>query len=102
MLATAATALVLLHGAVSIGPTTPVCQAGVPCSKPAAHVALTFTRGASVVIAKTDARGRYRVSLRAGVWQVHASAGMWIKPATFTVPRAATATRNFAIDTGIR
>ena len=102
MLATAATALVLLHGAVTVGPITPVCHEGTPCSKPAVRVVLTFTRGASVVLAKTDAHGRYRVSLRPGVWKVRASIGMSMRPATFTVPRAATATRNFAIDTGIR
>lgn len=102
VLATAVTALVLLHGAVTIGPTAPVCKVGTPCTKPAARVVLTFTRGAAVVTAKTDTQGRYRVSLRAGIWKVRASVGMSMRPTTFTVPRAATATRNFDIDTGIR
>ena len=99
---TAVVALVLLHGTVTIGPTTPVCRVGVPCDKPAAKVTLTFTRPGRVVRAVTDAKGHYRVSLQAGTWNVRASAGMYIKPAKFVVPQALTATRNFAIDTGIR
>jgi hypothetical protein len=95
-------ALVLLHGAVRIGPTTPVCRAGVPCSKPAAHVVLTFSRGTSRVRVTTDARGRYRVRIAAGTWTVRANAGMRIAPVRIVVPRAETAVRNFAIDTGIR
>ncbi len=95
-------ALVLLHGTVTIGPTTPVCRAGQPCSKPAAHVRLTFARGTTVVRVVTDGAGRYRVSLAAGTWTVRASVGMRIAPERFVVPRAPSATRDFAIDTGIR
>src|SRR5437016_5586811 len=50
-----------LHGTVRIGPTTPVCREGVPCSKPAAHLLLSFDRGRSQVQTRTDALGRYRV-----------------------------------------
>lgn len=95
-------ALVLLHGVVTIGPTTPVCRAGTLCSKPAAHVTLTFTRPGRTVRAVTDGLGRYRVLLPVGGWTVRASAGMRIAPASFVVPRRRMATRNFAIDTGIR
>jgi hypothetical protein len=95
-------ALTLLHGTVRIGPTTPVCQAGIPCDKAAARVTLAFTRLGHTVRATTDAAGHYRVGLAAGTWRVHASAGMRITPALFVVPRATSATRNFAIDTGIR
>jgi hypothetical protein len=97
-----AIALVLLHGTVTIGPTTPVCKVGVPCDKPAAKVTLTFSRPGRVVRTVTDGSGRYRVSLPAGTWSVRASAGMSMKPAKIYLPQAATATRNFAIDTGIR
>lgn len=95
-------ALTLLHGVVRIGPTTPACQAGVPCDKPAAGVTLTFTRRDRTVRAKTDGAGRYSVRLVPGTWSVRASAGMRISPMVFLVPRASTATRNFSIDTGIR
>jgi hypothetical protein len=95
--------VVLLHGLVTIGPTTPVCKAGVPCTKPAARVVLTFSRpGYAVVRTKTDAHGRYAVSLASGRWYVRSSAGMRIAPVSFVVPRLRTARRDFAIDTGIR
>jgi hypothetical protein len=95
-------ALTLLHGAVRIGPTTPVCRVDVPCDKPAAKVTLTFSRPGRLVRAVTDAKGLYRVSLPAGTWTVRASAGMSIKPVRIYVPQVPTAVRNFAIDTGIR
>jgi hypothetical protein len=92
----------LVHGAVRIGPVTPVCRAGAPCDKPAADVTLIFTRLAAHVRVMTDARGNYRVRLSAGSWTVRASAGMRIGPVRFVVPRATSAQRNFVIDTGIR
>lgn len=95
-------ALVLLHGTVTIGPLTPVCRTGIPCSKPAPRVTLTFARAGRVVRTRTDTRGRYRISLPAGTWSVRASVGMFVRPGTVVVPRVASATRNFAIDTGIR
>ncbi len=95
-------ALTLLHGAVRIGPTTPVCRAGVPCDRPAAHITLTFTRRAAHVRVTTDARGRYHVRLAAGTWAVRANAGMRMTPVRISVPHAITAVRNFSIDTGIR
>jgi len=95
-------ALTLLHGTVRIGPTTPVCRAGVPCDKPAARAVLTFTERTSHVRVTTDGYGRYRVRLTPGTWTLHTSVGMRVTPVRFVVPRAATATRNFSIDTGIR
>ena len=95
-------ALTLLHGTVRIGPTTPVCRAGVPCEKPAAHVTLTFTRRTVHVRATTDVRGLYRVRLAPGTWTVRASAGMRMTPSRIVVPRAVSWRRNFSIDTGIR
>lgn len=95
-------ALTLLHGVVRIGPTTPVCQAGVACDKPAAGVTLTFMRRDQTIRAKTDRSGRYSVRLASGTWSVRASAGVRTSPNSFLVPRTSTATRNFSIDTGIR
>jgi hypothetical protein len=93
---------VLVHGTVTIGPTAPVCKAGVACTKPAAHVTLTFTRAGRTLRAATDSLGRYRVSLAAGIWQVRANAGMRMVPTSIVVPRVRSARRDFAIDTGIR
>jgi hypothetical protein len=92
-----------LRGTVTIGPTTPVCEAGKPCSKPATGVVLTFTHGPRRVSARTDrTTGRYRVMLRTGVWSVRASAGMRIAPALINVATSRVTVRNFLIDTGIR
>jgi hypothetical protein len=95
-------ALVLLHGSVTVGPTTPVCRVGIPCSKPASGIVLTFRRPGRIVNVKTDTRGRYQVRLAAGSWRVQASIGMRLLPVVILVPRAAKAHRDFAIDTGIR
>lgn len=91
-----------LHGAVRIGPTTPVCRPDVPCSKPAAHVLLTFSRNQERVHVRTDAIGRYHVRLTPGVWRLTTQVGMGPTPIRFVVPRGPTATRDFSIDTGIR
>ena len=91
-----------LHGTVRIGPTTPVCKEGVPCSKPAAHLLLSFNRGREQVQARTDTLGRYRVRLVPGTWTLTTRVGIRPAPLRFVVPRAPSATRDFSIDTGIR
>ena len=91
-----------LHGTVRIGPTTPVCREGVPCSKPAAHLLLSFNRGQAHVQARTDALGRYRVRLAPGTWTLSTRVGVRPTPIRFVVPRALSAKHDFSIDTGIR
>src|SRR5579872_1153620 len=91
----------VLYGSVTIGPLTPVCRVGTPCDGPAKHATLTFSHGARAVTAKTDAEGRYRVTLTLGSWTVRASVGMTVRPATVAV-RTGTHRLNFAVDTGIR
>ncbi len=91
----------VLYGSVTIGPLTPVCRVGTPCDGPAKHATLTFSHGARSVAARTDAQGRYRLTLPTGTWSVRASVGMSIRPATIVV-RSGTRAANFAVDTGIR
>jgi hypothetical protein len=91
----------VLWGTVTIGPTTPVCRVGTPCSGPAKGATLTFSRAGRSVSAKTDAAGRYRVTLPAGTWSVRASVGMRVAPVSVLV-RAGTHRANFDVDTGIR
>jgi len=91
----------ILQGTVTIGPLTPVCRADTPCDGPAKQAKLTFTHSGRSVVAKTDAAGRYRLTLTTGTWTVRASVGMRMTPATVLV-RAGTHRRNFSIDTGIR
>ena len=100
--AAAASALVLLHGTVTIGPTSPVCHADTPCTKPAARILIEFTRYGHIAMATTDAKGRYSVKLTAGTWTVLATRGVRITPAKIIVRTVATQKRDFAIDTGIR
>lgn len=86
---------------MTIGPITPVCVVGKPCVRPAAHVALAFSRGRRTVRVETDARGGYRVSLAPGTWSVRTSAGRRIAPARIVVA-GASRRLDLAIDTGIR
>src|SRR5262245_41582716 len=91
----------VLWGSVTIGPTTPACREGTPCSAPAKHATLTFARAGRRVSVRTDASGRYRVTLPTGTWAVRANVGMRIAPPTVAV-RGGTHHDNFSIDTGIR
>jgi hypothetical protein len=95
-----------LFGTVLRSPATPVCQAGQPCTAPAADVTLTFYRGATAVkSAVTTSSGHYRVQLTPGVYTVRLatkSKMARLAPTTVTVTRAVVSRRNFTIDTGIR
>ena len=91
----------VLWGSVTIGPTTPVCNAGMSCSAAAKQATMTFSRPGRIVSTKTDDAGRYRIRLAVGAWTVSASVGMRTTPMTVLV-RAGTHRANFAVDTGIR
>jgi hypothetical protein len=91
----------VLWGSVTIGPITPVCQMGTPCSGPAKRATLTFSRPGRVVSTKTDGLGHYRLTLPAGTWSVRTNVGMRMTP-TVVVVRAGTHRTNFDVDTGIR
>ena len=93
--------LALLYGTVTIGPVTPVCQAGVPCDKPAAQVRLSFTRLGHTLSTTTDRSGGYRIRVAPGIYAVRASAGMSMRPRSINV-HGPTTHLNFSIDTGIR
>jgi hypothetical protein len=96
-----------LDGAVTRGPTTPVCRAGTPCSKPASGTRLAFQRNGgavtSIVVAKD---GSYSVSLAPGVYTVtvspQAPVGRGIDPGTVKVIAGHRRRVDFRIDTGIR
>ncbi len=106
MVALLAAVVAGLFGTVVRSPATPVCQAGVSCSAPAADVTLTFSRGGKVVKSVvTTAAGKYHVQLAAGVYTVQFASKSKIArltPTTVTVRSGAVLRRNFTIDTGIR
>jgi hypothetical protein len=101
------TALVLLHGVVMRGPTTPVCQVGVPCSEPARGAVLVFSHDGRIVArVRADGRGRYSVRLRPGSYAVRLASqpriGSGLAPRRITLRAVLSARVNFSIDTGIR
>ena len=91
-----------LRGHVTIGPLTPVCRAGTPCSGTAKHVTLSFRHVVVVYRTTTDGSGYYRIALGSGTYLVTASKGMSIRPVTVTVVAGRMRIVNLAIDTGIR
>jgi len=100
-------ALVLLHGTITRGPTTPVCQAGKPCTEPMAGAVLVFKRNGIVAArARSDSHGRYSVRLRVGTYSVSLSVqpqiGSGLRPQKIRLLRAAPTRIDFFVDTGIR
>jgi hypothetical protein len=91
-----------LRGHVTIGPLTPVCRPGTPCSGPAKRVTLSFRHVFVVTNATTDAYGNYMVKLGSGTYVVKANKGMSIRPVSVSVVGGRMRVVNFAIDTGIR
>jgi hypothetical protein len=95
-----------LHGVVTRGPTTPVCQVGKPCSEPAVGAVLVFSRAGAVVgRARSGAGGRYTVRLQPGLYSVSLSPPQRIgglKPSQVRVRTGAPGRVDFQIDTGIR
>lgn len=94
-----------LRGTVFRGPTTPVCRAGTPCTAPAAHVVVVFRRNGHAIRTRTDARGRYRIVLAPGTWQIALASrrsGFRIAPRQVKVVAGRFRIVRLSIDTGIR
>jgi hypothetical protein len=92
-----------LYGVVTRGPTTPVCQVGVPCSAPYGHSTLVFSRTGITQRVTTDAKGKYRIGLAPGRWSLRVkNAHFGWKPTAVWVPKGRYAKLNVFVDTGIR
>ena len=93
-----------LRGLVTRGPITPVCRVDTPCSAPAKHVTIVFTRNGVSKSTVTGDSGRYSILLAAGTYAVRIPAGarFGYKPRTVYVTAGRMSTRNFSIDIGIR
>jgi hypothetical protein len=97
-----------LRGLVTRGPITPVCMVEQPCSEPAPHVTLLFSRNGRVVgRAVTNDQGRYRVRLAAGLYSVKRAGpvgkiGRGLEPDHARVRAGRLVRVDFSIDTGIR
>jgi hypothetical protein len=95
-----------LHGVVTRGPTTPVCQVGKPCSEPALGAVLVFAHDGKVAArVRVGAGGRYAVALQPGVYAVRLSPPQRIgglEPSQVRVRSGSSGRVDFQIDTGIR
>jgi hypothetical protein len=95
-----------LHGVVTRGPTTPVCQVGKPCSEPAVGAVLAFSRDGRVAArVRAGAGGRYAVQLAAGTYAVRVIPAQRIgglTPRQVRVRAGLDGRVDFSIDTGIR
>jgi hypothetical protein len=95
-----------LHGVVTRGPTTPVCQVGKPCTQPAVGATLAFARAGRIVLrVRTGSGGRYTARLAPGLYAVRVVPKQdlgGLKPTQVRVRRGIDARVDFQIDTGIR
>jgi hypothetical protein len=94
-------------GTVSAGPVIPVERVGRPNTRPLAGATVEAFRGGDVVAAaRSDDRGRYRLTVRPGTYLIRVMPPgrfLWKEPdKTVTVPAGETVTVNFLLDTGIR
>jgi hypothetical protein len=95
-----------LYGIAKKGPITPVCRAGVPCDAPV-EVTLVFSRGGrEVARVRTSEKGRYRVGLEPGFYDVRSSVRIGIqklpRPHAVHVRSGHWDRINLFFDTGIR
>ena len=92
-----------LRGTALISPSSPVCQPGSSCTRPAAHAPLRFWRNGQVVAqTRTDAKGRFRIALRPMTYRVTSMKGSVLKPTRVTVSTNGYRSVTIKIDTGIR
>jgi hypothetical protein len=80
-----------LRGVVLIDPASPVCSVGQPCTAPAKHVWLVFSRrGQAVARTRTANDGSYRIALAPGTFAVsspHHTLGRGLRPRGGRSPR---------------
>lgn len=92
-----------LQGTVLVYPASPTCQPGTPCTRPAAHALLRFSRDGKVIArVRTDGKGRFRIALRPRTYRVSSTKGTTLKPARVLVATGRFRRVTFRLDTGIR
>jgi hypothetical protein len=97
----------LVAGTVSAGPVTPVEHVDRPNTRPLPGATVEALRGGDVVtVARSDDRGRYRLTVRPGTYLIRVRPpGRFLSKdpvKTVTVSAGETLTVNFLLDTGIR
>ena len=95
-----------LRGEVLIEPGYPVCRVNEPCTRPAAHVVLVFSRHGRVAKrTETADDGSFRVTLRPGAYKVTAPGNSRLReldPSRVVVPRRHYRRQIFKLDIGIQ
>jgi hypothetical protein len=92
-----------LRGKAVFDPGSPVCKVGSSCTRPAAHALLRFWRHGEVIAhTRTDAKGHFRIALKAHMYRVTTKGLGLVKPAHVTVATDRYRRITFRIDTGIR
>jgi hypothetical protein len=96
----------LVVGTVVAGPVSPVARPGEPATRPVSRATVEARRGSDiVVVARTDASGRYELTLEPGSYDILAKADRYFSKEpgkTITISSGETITVNFVLDTGIR
>ena len=95
-----------VRGELLIDPGYPVCRVNQPCTRPAPHVVLVFSRyGRLAKRTKTSDDGTFRIALRPGVYSVTAPGNTRLRdldPSRVVVPRRHYRRQTFKLDIGIR
>ena len=95
-----------LRGVVLIDPAYPACEVGVPCTRPAGHVWLVFSRrGRAVARTRTAENGSYRITLAPGSYGASSPkhpAGKGLTPRLVAVRSGTYRRVVFELDIGIR
>jgi hypothetical protein len=95
-----------LRGVVLIDPAYPICRVGQPCTAPARHVWLVFSRrGEALARTRTANDGSYRIALAPGTFAVsspHHTLGRGLRPRSVVVRLGRYRRVNFRLDVGIR
>lgn len=98
-----------INGQITLGPTTPVCRVGVPCSRPiSATLAITDVAGRAIVPVTSGTDGRFRVDLPPGTYTLTPlpmQAGALYPramPVTVAVTAGAYVQADVRYDTGLR
>ena len=99
-----------ITGVVLLGPQCPVVQEGTPCPDlpTEAQVQVTTADGSDVVaLARTDARGRFRIAVDPGTYlaqpiPIDREGIVFGKPVNVTVAAGQYVEVNLSLDTGIR
>jgi hypothetical protein len=96
----------LVTGTVVAGPVSPVARPSAAATRPVAGATVEALRGSDIVAtARTNAAGRYQLTLQPGTYVIQAKADRYSSKQpgkTISISAGQTRTIDFVFDTGIR